>query len=253
MKRRRRGVTLIELLIAVTLVSLLSVGILFAMRVGLLTLEKTNIRLMANRRVLGAQRILEQQASNLMVVKTLCNGPRDDAGNGTMQFFHGEPGQMRFVSRYSIQEAARGYPQVLEYLVIPGERGIGVRLVVNELPYTGPPSVDPLCVGTGTDPATGFPVGRYPPVQPSPRSFVLADKLARCEFQYQIVDPGKGTRFWARQFQGLLPPAAIRVEMTPLEPDSSRLQMATHVIPVHVFRSTRVVYKDIDEQETVYE
>ena len=44
--RRDAGVTLMEVLIAVTLLSLLSVGMLFAIRIGLSTFGKTNDKLM---------------------------------------------------------------------------------------------------------------------------------------------------------------------------------------------------------------
>jgi len=57
--RRTAGVTLMELLIAVMLLSLLSVGLLFALRIGLNTYSKAQGKLMDNRRVAGAQRILE--------------------------------------------------------------------------------------------------------------------------------------------------------------------------------------------------
>ena len=53
--RRESGTTLIEVLIAVTLLSLLSVGMLTAMRVGFMAFSKTNTRLMENRRAAGAQ------------------------------------------------------------------------------------------------------------------------------------------------------------------------------------------------------
>ena len=52
--------------------------------------------------------------------------------------FQGDPQTMRFVSSYSLTEAARGLPRLLEYQVIPGEDGNSVRLVVNEIVYTGP-------------------------------------------------------------------------------------------------------------------
>ena len=57
--KRQAGVTLMELMIAVTLLSLLSVGLLFALRVGLTAYAKTQTRLMDNRRVAGAQRIFK--------------------------------------------------------------------------------------------------------------------------------------------------------------------------------------------------
>jgi prepilin-type N-terminal cleavage/methylation domain-containing protein len=70
--RRDAGVTLMEVLIAVTLLSLLSVGMLFAIRIGLSTFGKTNDKLMYNRRVAGAQRILEQELQSLIPVVSPC-------------------------------------------------------------------------------------------------------------------------------------------------------------------------------------
>lgn len=251
--RTRRGVTLLELLIAVTLVSLLSVGILYAMRIGLMTLERTNDRLLANRRVLGAQRILDQQVANLMIVKTVCGGPRDEFGNGMVPFFHGEQSQMRFVSTYSINAASRGYPQVAEFTVIPGENGRGVRLVVNERPYTGPASIDFLCRSLAPDPLTGQFSGQFVPVQLGAAPFVIADKLAFCRISYQVYNPQNRQKVWVQRFAGTLAPAAIRLEMAPLEPNPSKLAMSTLVLPVRVYRNARLVYKDIDEQDAVFQ
>ena len=47
----RSGVTLLELLVAVSLLSLLSAGVLAALRLGINALAKTNARLADNRRV----------------------------------------------------------------------------------------------------------------------------------------------------------------------------------------------------------
>ena len=68
----QRGVTLIELLIAVSLMSLLTVGIVYAMRLAINSQERANNKLMANRRITGAQRILEQQVANFMPVIAEC-------------------------------------------------------------------------------------------------------------------------------------------------------------------------------------
>ena len=54
---------------------------------------------------------------------------------------------MRFVSSYSLQQGARGLPRILEFQVIRGEEGKGVRLVVNEQPYTGPRSAGFFVLG----------------------------------------------------------------------------------------------------------
>ncbi|HHN72816.1 MAG TPA: prepilin-type N-terminal cleavage/methylation domain-containing protein, partial [Thermopetrobacter sp.] len=127
----RAGVTLLELLIAVSLVSLLSTAVLVALHVGLNAMEKTNSRVIRNRRVLGAQRILEQQIAGMIVTVAAC-GIQAGGPVAELPFFEGRPQTMRFVSSYSLEEGHRGYPRILEYQVIPRDDGRGVRLIVNE-------------------------------------------------------------------------------------------------------------------------
>ena len=69
------GVTLMELLIAMTLMSLLSTGIVMSLRVGLSAMNKTHSKLMANRRVASVERILEEQISSVMPVTADCVVP----------------------------------------------------------------------------------------------------------------------------------------------------------------------------------
>ena len=108
MKRRSTaGVTLMELLIAVLLLSLLSVGLLFALRIGLNTYSKAQTKLMDNRRVAGAQRILEQELEGLVPVVAPC-GVGTEGGGAPVRFFQGEPEVMRLVSTFSLQGAWRG-------------------------------------------------------------------------------------------------------------------------------------------------
>lgn len=226
--RGRRGVTLLELLIAVTLVSLLSVGMLMAMRVGLDAMEKTNSRFAANRRVLSAQRVLHQQVAGMIPVLSKCSG-------SAALFFQGTPNAMRFVSSYSLEEASRGYPRILEYGVIQGEGGVGVRLVVNERFYTGPGSLAQVC-------------GGVPPQAGGAGWFVLADKLAYCRLGYQVRDVRSPTNLvWTPVFSGKVPPTAIRFEMAPITPEPGRLQMAGITVPIRLTLDPTVTYKDIDD------
>jgi hypothetical protein len=55
-----------------TLLSLLSVGVLFGLRIGLNAMERTNDRLMTNRRVLGVERVLTQQIAGFIPVMADC-------------------------------------------------------------------------------------------------------------------------------------------------------------------------------------
>ena len=236
--RQQAGVTLIELLIAVTLVSLLAVGILFAMRVGLNAMDRSGARLTGNRRVASVERILESQVAAIMPVPALCM-PGQDAPPAKVMFFQGEPTSMRFVSAYSLHEAWRGMPLVLEYQVIPGNNGEGVRLIVNERLYTGPKGVGAFCTGVAPD-ETGAVVPHFVPIEVGPASFVLADKLAYCRFSYRFLPPQAPTDHLPAQWLPLWNkptlPSAVRIDMGPLRPDPAALQPVSLSIPVHVTR-----------------
>lgn len=226
-RSRQSGMTLIEVLIAVTLVSLLSVGMLFAIRAGLSAMDASQRRFSANRRAMSAQRILAQQVAGFLPVRARCGASPVTQGGPLQPFFQGAPQVTRFVTRFSLDGASRGMPQIVELFVIPGQEGRGVRLVVNELPYNGPAGAGFLCLPPGPDPVTGVAGVRFPPPQASPRSFVLADKLAYCRFLYlQSIEPepDRWVPAWIRPDYW---PRAIRIEMAPLEADSVRIPPMT--------------------------
>ncbi len=235
--------TLIEVTIAVLLFGILSVGILLALRVGINAMDHANDRLMANRKSAYAVRILESELTGLMpesaVFQVTPQSPIQ-----IMPFFQGEPLSMRFISTYSLQDASRGLPQILEFQVIPGENGRGVRLVVNERLYTGPASAGALCLGFSMDPQTNtrFPIFR--PIQIGANSFVLADKLAYCRFLFEaprfLPLPATWTNHWVKEGW----PIAIRIEMAPLDADPTRLQPMTVTSAVHVNKVLGELYAD---------
>ena len=228
-EKRETGFTLLELLIAITLFSLLSVVIVISLRVGLSAMNKVDSRLMSNRRVVGVERILEQEVAGIMPVTADCLS----AGEGppaSIAFFQGEPQAMRLASSYSLQEGSRGLPMILEYTVIPGENSEGVRLVVNEHLYTGPRGAGQFCAPSGSSAA-------FIPIQIGPGSFVLADKLAYCRFSFrELLPPPELARWVPLWTQQRLLPNAIRIEMAPLNPSAARLEPVTLTIPVHVTR-----------------
>lgn len=227
--KKQAGLTLIEVLIAVSLLGLLSVGMLTAMRVGLSSMGKVNNKLMQNRRIAGTQKVIEQQIAGFMpVIATTAAPPAN------IPFFEGEPQAMRFVSSYSLQGASRGVPQILEFTVIPGERSQGVRLIVNEWPYTGPFSAGVFCLGRVPDPARGVTIPRFRPIQPGPTSFVLADRLAYCHFSYLEPMPKPVFGQWDPNWIYERWPLGIRIEMAPLEEAASSLHMVTVTAPVHI-------------------
>lgn len=231
----QRGVTVLELMIAITLLSALSTAMLFAIRIGLNSLGKTNTYFTDMRRVVGVDRIVTEQIAGYMPVLGMCAGTQGMPQRPVLMF-QGDAQTMRFVSSYSLSEAARGLPHLVEYQVIPGEDGNSVRLVVNEIVYTGPASTLGACAGIAPNPLTNTLGPAWRPVGIGPTSFVLADKLARCQFMYkeetETNQPDKWFSHWPREFV----PAAVRIDWAPLEPDPSHLQLAPVTLP---FRPNR--------------
>jgi len=123
------GVTLIEILIAVSLLSLLSIGVLVAMRIGFNTMDKVDTRLVSNRRVSYARRIIENEIAGY--IYTLAVWQMQPGAFQSTPFYQWEGQTMRFVTSYSLQDAWRGRPQIAALQVVSGEDGKGVRLIVN--------------------------------------------------------------------------------------------------------------------------
>ena len=168
----------------------------------------------------------------------------DVANRGYVNAAYGET--LRFVSTYSLDEAARGLPRIIEMQVIPGDRGEGVRLIVNEHIYAGPLSTGQFCLGPVPDPRTGASRMGFAPVESSRRSFVLADRLASCHFLYRRALPQPPFEEWLDEwtpFPSPLP-SAIRVEMQPLAGASGRLRHSPVTVPLHFLRDFGERYED---------
>lgn len=219
-----RGVTLIELLIAVTLVGLLSAGMLIAMRTSLLTYERTGHRLEANRRAMSVQQILASQIGGSMPVQGQCSASQGPPL--TISFFSGTEDSLHMVSSFSMLEGARGYPRILEYQVVAAPGG-GVRLVVNEYPYFGSSSAAPFCRDL-----------QFLPAEVGPTSFVLADGLLYCRFSYHGVynEAAFNETPWLPVWNQRGLPSGVRVDMRPLAPDPVALPFAGVTIPIRVNR-----------------
>lgn len=240
MTRTERGVTLLELLIAVSLMAFLSLGVLYSMRVGIDALDKTTSRFRGNRRVLGVDKALAAQVGGLLPVTVDCIGE----GGGKAVMFHGDPQSMRFVTSYSLEEGARGYPKLLELTVIPGAEGRGYRLVVNERPWAGPFSLRGVCVGMRSNPELGQSGPRFVPIATGPGSFVLADRLAAVRFLYRETLPAPIFERWTPVWIANKLPTAIRIEMAPLDEPGAGLRVLTSTFPIRITANPMYLYAD---------
>ncbi len=244
----RAGVTLIEILVAITLLSLLATGVLIAMRLGFGTMDKTNTYLSQNRRVVNARRIVESEIGGFVL--TFATFYPQPLFPTNVVFFQAEPQSMRFVTTYSLNEGLRGRPQIAELQVIAGERGEGARLILNETPYTGPLQAGLRVAGVEPDP-TGRAITNFQPIRAGAGSFVLADRLAYCRFSYLEVQPRAPFQLWQQAWvlkERL--PLGVRIEMAPL--DSARnaagaqLHVTSVTVPLRVDRipAPGIIYAD---------
>jgi hypothetical protein len=229
-------------LIAISLLSLISVGMLFALRIGLNSQQKATSKLMDNRRMMGAQRALEQELNGFIPEQAIWSGPT--GGLQKIPFFAGDETSMRFVSSYSLNDAQRGIPQLLEFQVVRGDTDGALRLIVNEIPYRGGLTAGARIAGLEPD-DSGQMQPVFFPIVPGPYSFVLADRLAYCRIIYQeLVQQPQPHQEWRANWASRKWPLAVRVEMAPLERDPTRLHPMTVTAAIHAARSLDVIYHD---------
>ncbi len=241
MTHSRAGLTLIEVLIAISLLSLLSTGMLIAMRIGLNTMEKTDAHLVQNRKVANVRQIVENEIAGFIFTRANFHpAPQQTLALNFTQF---EPTSMRFVTAYSLQDAWRGRPQIGALQIIPGEQNRGVRLIVNETPYTGPEQTGLFITGIELDPTVGQ-ITHFAPIVPGANSFVLADKLAYCRFSYLEPRFEPPLRVWQTLWVRPTLPLGIRIEMAPLENGPAELHMSTVTATFPINRTPDTNYFD---------
>lgn len=242
------GLTLVEILVAVSLLSLLSVGMLAAMRLGFGTMDKVDAHLVSDRRVVNARGIIENEIDGFIF--TMADYYAQPQQPQAVPFFQAQPQIMRFVTSYSLEDGWRGRPQIAVLQVIPGQAvegdaRPGVRLIVNETPYTGRAQAGQSIVGIEQDPLTGTSIVHFLAFPSGPKSFVLADRLAFCRFSYLEPRADPPSRAWRPDWVAPLSlPLGIRIEMAPLDAASSGLHVTTVTAPLNLSLRPGTVYAD---------
>jgi Tfp pilus assembly protein PilE len=221
-----RGVTFLELIIAITLVAAIVAGLLFAMRGSLLTYEKVNGRLEEDTRLMRMTQALERQIGGTIPTMGACGAAR-------VPVFNGDAQSLRFVSSYSLEEGARGYARLVEYQVAPDPQG-GVRLMMNERVYAGPATTGPLCANNV-----------FLPVEIDTQSIEAAGRLAYCRISYrEFVADNPPAGQWVTMWNRPALPGAVRMEMAPLAGSERSLPVMSLNVPIHTFRQLGVQYED---------
>lgn len=232
---RRAGMTLIEILVAVTLLGLLATGLVTALQVTAGAWSSSREARGQDRRIANSNALLHAQFSGVtpVVPQTVQRDVRVTGG----PFFQGEPNAMRFVSSYSMTEGVRGGLQIVELQVSPGREGM--RLLLTQTPYQGPLSVGRFIIGSERLPQPGAMRLFFTPIQPRADTLIAADRLRSAAFSYlkgslRQGEPDVWVAVWDQPQQL---PQAIRVQLEPL-PDEGRLRPVAIVSEVRARHGT---------------
>jgi prepilin-type N-terminal cleavage/methylation domain-containing protein len=209
-RRNQAGMTLIELLIAVTLFGAISASMGVVLNIAFTSMNKIDTKVDSNRRIIASERTLDQILQGLIPVVTPCAG-RPVGISGT------ESG-LRFLSSHSLTEGSRGRPQIVELFADRSPNG-GFRLLLNEFPYLGKRSLSAACTQ---------------PFRVLDTSFILADRLSRCRFAYRRIDEGSGAEAWFPVWVFPDWPSGIRIEMMPAKIQANQIQPTTVFAPILV-------------------
>jgi len=209
--RTQRGVTLIELLVVITLLGLVSLGLLFAMRVGVSSWQRANARMSADRAVVAANDLLSAQLGGASA-RMVGWGQREN--RIAFVYFEGRPDRLRFLTDYSVASRTRGGVWLAEYW-FESNAAKECRLLYNETNWRSDDDAAST-IESGSYAADGLHVN-FRAAVPGLSTRILYTGLYNCSFEYLIETPNLPV-YWGQSWPGdprLLPHAvAVRFAAT---------------------------------------
>ena len=225
------GFTLLELLVSITIVSLLATMVLFGWRIASSAWQKANVYMQRSRTVLETHQLLQEQMASMVPYQV-----RTQQGIAQL-FFQGDPQTARFLSRYSLAGRASSGLYRIEYQIVDGA-GETKQLLLNEFPVNSQEELGALLAEEEANPITGM--LKFLPFERGPQTGSLLEGIRDCHFEYYrpptLTEPGS----WADQWvgpNGELPRGmAIRVTTSS---DSGDLHPISIVAAIRDFSSWR--------------
>ena len=225
-----RGFTLLELLVSITIVSLLTVSIVFSWRIATTAWSRSSELVEEQRQVAAVQALLRKQVAAISAY-----APFSREWRGIV-FFQGEQQVARFLSRYSLENRTRSGLYLVEYLITEETDGTK-QLLMNETALHNPEELRRFITGVEQS-ATG-PIQQFLPIERSPKTRVLLTDLEDAHLEYyrpatQLQESGEWVEQWLTA-RGELPRGiAFRLakESNPnhLEPVSMTIAIANYAI-----------------------
>ena len=213
------GITLLEMLVSITIVSLLATTALFAWRAGVSGWEKASALLEGDRTVLAVHQLVSEQIASM----TPYQAPLQQGGR--VMFFQGEAETARFVSRYSLTHRGASGLYLAEYHVAEQQDGTR-QLLFREEPVWRGAELGAKIAGRETE--SGVMRTRFLPFEGGATAVVLLERLAECRFEYYrpatAGRPGAWTDEWTGGGNEM--PSAMRIHALARE-DAGNLKPVT--------------------------
>lgn len=201
----KRGVTLLELLVAISLLGMVSLGMLFGLRIAASAWHKGNTRMAAGRQVIAASDLFAEQIANARP-RLVEWGPLDRPVR--FFYFEGTHDRLRFLTATSAAGRSRSGLWLVEYSFRPDDGG-RMKLVYNEWPFREDADAAQTVQDIAMDPTRNRMAVRFIAPASTAQTRELYRDLDDCGFEYLILRPGEEPR-WEPQWEvdrPLLPPA----------------------------------------------
>jgi type II secretory pathway pseudopilin PulG len=190
------GITLIELLVAITLLGFVSLGVLFALRIGISSWQRGDARMAADRAAITAGDLIAAQLAGAQA-RTVGWGPREQ--RTSFLLFDGAADRLQFLTRYSVASRERGGSYLAEYWFEHNASNV-CRLLYNEYPFRNDNDATAVVEQIAVDRA-GQPVVVYRAPHAGPNTRVLYGGLHDCAFEY-LIEPQNRPVYWGRFWPG---------------------------------------------------
>ncbi|GEM_PF-3692430 len=195
-RRSQRGVTLVELLAAITLLGFVSLALLFAMRIGVNAWQHGDRRMAADRSVVAAADLISAQ---------LGDARAHNVGWGPLErrvsflLFDGAADRLQFITHNSVAARERGGWWLAEYWFEHDARN-NCRLLYNEYPFQSDADAAAVVdqVGPG---ANGLLAVQYRAPRISANTRVLYTGIHDCAFEY-LIEPQDQPVYWGKFWPG---------------------------------------------------
>ncbi|MFN8005686.1 MAG: prepilin-type N-terminal cleavage/methylation domain-containing protein [Terriglobia bacterium] len=229
------GFTLMELLVSLTIMSLLAVAIHYGFRIGLRAWERGDQRVSRLSALNTAADLLNRQLASMVPYYSRQN---IDETPYELLVYQGTDVGIRFVSTFSADGRGSAGLRLVEYLSIPEEGGTTYSFLINETPFQDDESLGATLVSRLEKKEDGSVLPEFLPIQPTKTSIHLLEGLESVKFAYFEI-PKKARASFDSSFRprGSYLPAAVELKFHWKETEISAQRNLSVYVPIRTSSS----------------